>query len=161
MVEMFMIGEHESCSRPTILFSCKNGSRRQTAIIIVKEAEILAPYPGIVMAECSRMPKLLGGDRIADLNLEPGVYQDKKLGWPDVSILVVGKPAECPPRRATMGGIIRIGVKLYGLTTKHAFLPAPCPHADDESDDDFAFFEEPDLRTGKEDQLFADITKPR
>lgn len=161
MVEMFMTGKDKSDSRPTNLFSCKKESCQQTAMVIVNKAAILAPYLGVVMAECSRLPRLLrllGSDEMLNLNLEPGVYQESPSISESSSILVVGNAAESPSRRATMGGIIRIGTKLHGLTVMYAFSAAPSPLVDDDSDDEFAFIEDSDLRGNDEEERSVDVT---
>lgn len=66
MIEMFMIGRKAAKSTPTILFSCESKICRQRAMELVQKKGILNNHPSILMAESSRLPRLLAlGDELA------------------------------------------------------------------------------------------------
>lgn len=56
------------------------------------------------------------------------------------------------PRRATMGGILRIYDEFYGLTVKHTFISSIATDVCDDSDDEFAFFDLNEMSQGSDDE---------
>lgn len=155
MVEMFMIGRKLATCSPTILFSCECKTSRQRAMDLVQKRRILAPYPGVLMAECARLPRLLATDKLSGMELSTGVYANEDLRHCGISVLVVGYNGG-PPRKATIGGMVRIGDEHYGLTANHPFSKALGGEENDEPDTEFAFYGlgEPD-GDGSDNEIFS------
>ncbi|KAH6672958.1 hypothetical protein B0J14DRAFT_60820 [Halenospora varia] len=138
-IEIFMIGKGIATACPTILFSCLTKTCRQRAMELVEKCSILAPYPGVRTAACSKMPRPLAKDMLPTPWLA-GVYASGPVHQMGVSILVVRENGSLP-RRATMGGIITLNKRRYGVTVKHVFedtLDFPC--GEESGDDEFEFF---------------------
>jgi hypothetical protein len=122
LVEIYMIGKKPAKSSSTILFSCESKVCRQKAMELVKKKGILACHPGIRMAECSRLPRLLATGEESELPLlPPGVYLDGPLTSGGIAVLI-SRGSDTPLRKATVGGIVCIGDFCYGMTTAHAFV---------------------------------------
>lgn len=121
LVEMFMIGRKEAKSSPTLLVSCELKPPRQMALDLIQKKSILSNYPGIRMAACSKFPKLLApGDLDSLPHLQTGVYLTGELGSCGTSVLVsVGN--KIPSRRATIGGLVNVADKTFGLMVGHVF----------------------------------------
>jgi hypothetical protein len=153
MIEMFMVGRRMNSCSPTILFSCESKACRHKAMELVKKKAILASHPGVLMAESSRLPRLLAlGEDSEILNLPPGVYGNgpfKSCGMP---ILISGSHGGAL-RKATLGGIICIDEDYYGVTTAHAFVETKQEGIREDGDIEFAFYGlgEPDDSTDDED----------
>ncbi|TVY85456.1 NEDD8-specific protease [Lachnellula suecica] len=135
MFEMFMIGRRASTSKPTILFSCENKTPRQRAIHLVEKSAVLAPHPGVLMAQCSRLPRLYAGNDATSL-APPGVYVNGPLS---MSVVVISDFGES--RKATLGGVLLIDGQFFGLTANHAFLSAQIVDMDPAPDLEFEFFD--------------------
>lgn len=139
-VEIFMVGKEAANSSPTILFSCEAKTCRRKAMELVEKNSILVHHPGVLMAECARLPRPLAKEELWSSDMEPGVYANGPLDHSGLSILVVGAK-ETLPRKATLGGIVWMNDEFYGLTAKHALMTAASSHPTEESDDDeFAFY---------------------
>lgn len=142
--EMFMVGRRSTSSVPTILFSCESKSCRQKAMALVQKKSILAAYPGVLMAERSRMPKLLAQGEDSELLFLPsGVYLNGPLRTCGTSVLISFGPKR-PTRIATIGGIVCIEEELYGVTAGHAFSEVKGTTNSDDNDVEFSFFGDSD-----------------
>ncbi|KAH6703323.1 hypothetical protein BKA61DRAFT_196024 [Leptodontidium sp. MPI-SDFR-AT-0119] len=142
--EMFMVGRRSTSSVPTILFSCESKSCRQKAMALVQKKSILAAYPGVLMAERSRMPKLLAQGEDSELLFLPsGVYLNGPLRTCGTSVLISFGPKR-PTRIATIGGIVCIEEELYGVTAGHAFSEVKGTTNSDDNDAEFSFFGDSD-----------------
>jgi hypothetical protein len=120
MIEVYMIGEEESTSCPTVLFSCQNKRIRQRAMELVKKSLFMRDYEGVLMAECARRRRPLAMEETTDVSaLPPGVYATEPLRHCGVSVLISGEQRGSP-RRATLGGIVFIAGLFYGLITLYA-----------------------------------------
>ncbi|KAL2062786.1 hypothetical protein VTL71DRAFT_5858 [Oculimacula yallundae] len=144
LFEMFMIGRKPTSSVPTILFSCEKKSCRQNAMALVQKKSMLASYPGVKMAQCSKMPKILAqGEESEPIFLPPGVYLNGPLRSCGTSVLISSELG-IPPRIATIGGVVFIAGGMFGVTAGHAFRPVTEVEEDDDKDDEFSFFGESD-----------------
>jgi hypothetical protein len=139
MVEMFMIGRKQATCNPTILFSCESKTSRQRAMDLVQKKRILAAHPGVLIAECARLPRLLATDKSSSLDLSPGVYASGGFHHCGISVLIIESDGG-PPRKATIGGIVCIGDDSYGLTANHPFSKASANDRTEEPDTEFAFY---------------------
>ncbi|KAL3417124.1 hypothetical protein PVAG01_11124 [Phlyctema vagabunda] len=143
MVEIFMIGRKPTKCRPTVLISCNNKTARQNAMRLLDKRGILAKYPGVVMAESSRLPRPLALDDISsDPVLDPGVYINGDTDSAGLSILIK-KATGGDVAQATLGGFLFIDNVVYGLTAAHPFeesSPAQHEREEDSSDSEFAFY---------------------
>ncbi|CZR68338.1 uncharacterized protein PAC_18237 [Phialocephala subalpina] len=140
VVEMFMIGRKARTSSPTVLFSCESKSCRRKVIELVQKNSILACHPGISMAECSRLPRLLAfGEGLEMPILPPGVYVNGPLRSCGIDVLISGSHDKSP-RKATIGGLVCVDDDYYGLTCAHAFSEAKEPDASGDRDLEFAFY---------------------
>jgi hypothetical protein len=141
MIEVFMIGEEESTSCPTVLFSCQDKRVRQRAMELVDKSLIIRNYDGLLMAECSRHRRPLAMEETAEVPaLPPGVYATEPLRHCGVTVLISGEQRGSP-RRATLGGIVFIAGLFYGLITLYACKQnsntTTCPDMDPQ----FTFYE--------------------
>jgi hypothetical protein len=120
MVEIFMIGEEESTSSPTVLFSCQDRRIRQTAMELVHKSLIMHDFEGVLMAGCARCRRPLAMEETTEVPaLPPGVYATEPLRHCGVTVLISGEQRGSP-RRATLGGIVFIAGLFYGLITLYA-----------------------------------------
>lgn len=161
MVEMFMIGKKAKSASPTILVSCERKVSRQVAMELVQRNGILAPYPEIRMAECSKLPRLLAmGDDFKSFDLPEGVYLNEPMPITScgLSILVVSRDG-ARPRKATIGGFVCIEGTYYGLTTAHAFADTPPEVTEKEENQDieFAFYGSSDGDDSSDEEYEADM----
>jgi hypothetical protein len=159
MVEMFMIGRRPAACNPTILFSCESKTSRQRAMDLVQKKKILAPHPGVLMAGCARLPRLLATDKISSLELSPGVYTSGDVSLCGMSVLIIEPNGETP-QKATIGGIVCIGDNFYGLTANHPFSKASRNDRNEEPDIGFAFYgiSDPDDDGSEDEFLSAEMT---
>lgn len=159
MVEMFMIGRKAKTSRPTVLFSCESKPCHRKAMELVQKKSILACYPGVLMAECSRLPKLLAlGDGLEMRILPSGVYLNGPLRSCGTNVLISGKhDKSC--RNATVGGIVCVDDNYYGLTCAHAFSETKEKDTSEDPDLEFAFYE-PDnpISSFDDEDYYTEIT---
>lgn len=158
-IEMFMVGRKPVGSIPTILFSCESKTCRQKAMALVQKKAILAAYPAVVMAECARLPKLLARGEQPDLPfLPPGVYSSgplKACGTP----MLISTGSSKPSCRATLGGLVTIDAKLYGITASHAFMDPKEETTIDDTGVDFAFYGADDpFESSDDDDENSEIT---
>ncbi|KAH7371817.1 hypothetical protein BKA64DRAFT_715305 [Cadophora sp. MPI-SDFR-AT-0126] len=150
--EMFMVGRKPTSTVPTIIFSCESKSCRQKAMALVQKKSILAAHPGVHMAECSRLPKLLTQEEDPEsLFLPAGVYLDGPLRTCGTPVLISFGPKRLP-RKATIGGIVCIDETLYGVTAGHAFTPPKKTVSSDMDDIEFSFFGGDDPFDSSEDE---------
>ncbi|KAF4624241.1 hypothetical protein G7Y89_g13931 [Cudoniella acicularis] len=118
---MFMVGHKPTSSSPTILFSCNSKVCRQKAMELVEKTGILECYPGVLMAESSRRPKLLApGDNLELPFLPAGIYTSGTLKRSGTFVLISSGDGR-PTRKATIGGVVFVDNEMFGLTTAHAF----------------------------------------
>ncbi|KAH8586937.1 hypothetical protein B0O99DRAFT_41432 [Bisporella sp. PMI_857] len=158
MVEMFMIGRKPASSSPTILFSCESKTCRQNAMGLVQKKGILADHPGVLMAECSRLPKPLALDKEPDLPLlPPGVYLNGPLRSFGTSVLIYTEEGKLP-RKSTIGGFITIGHELFGVTAAHVFFPAMEEDSSDDKDLEFAFFGDEPYDSQDDEEELVELT---
>lgn len=143
MVEMVMVGRKATNAVPTILFCSDVKITRQKAMDLVKKNGILACHPGVQMAESSRLPRRLALGEDSKLPVLPtGVYMHR-LGRPLAScgISVLISRDGIAPKKATIGGIVCVEDRLYGLTTAHAFHEATEADRNSDQDLEFAFYD--------------------
>jgi hypothetical protein len=140
MIEMFMIGRKPTSSNPTILFSCQSKLCRQKAMEMTQKKGILVNHPGILMAECARLPRLLALEDESELpSLLPGVYLNGPLRSYGTPVIIYSEH-HTAPRKATIGGIVSIEDELYGVTTAHAFFGINDGDTNRGQDLEFAFY---------------------
>jgi hypothetical protein len=137
---IYMIGRNKKRARPTIVFSCDSKAPRQRAMELVRESKILDSHPGIELAESSTPPilsrppvPLMGRslDTRGSVDTERATRSEKLVyctlplnrvyGIP-IFIRDVDGGMRSTSRKATIGGIVRLGDELFGLTVAHAFL---------------------------------------
>jgi hypothetical protein len=141
MVEIFMIGEEESTSSPTVLFSCQDKRIRQTAMELVHKSLIMQYFEGVLMAECARFRRPLAMEETTEVPaLPPGVYATEPLRHCGVTVLISGEQRGSP-RRATLGGIVFIAGLFYGLITLYACKQNPGIGNFPSLDPQFSFYE--------------------
>jgi hypothetical protein len=143
-----------------VLISCETKTPRQRAVELVHKKDILADHPGVLLAECSRIPKLLAKEEmgsVADLGLPPSVYVNGTMKSCGISVLASGTAS--PVRKATIGGIVCSNGMYYGLTAFHAFSKAPEIEISSEPEIEFSFYGlgEPDDSSDDEDWA-AEVT---
>ncbi|KAH7416641.1 hypothetical protein BKA64DRAFT_636042 [Cadophora sp. MPI-SDFR-AT-0126] len=152
MFGLYMIGDDGAHANPTLLLSCERKVPRRKALKLVKESGILSGYPGVRLAESIRPPSViqapvfLGG---AEENLYVGEEDPDIVEWPPsksiCGIPVYGReqigPDSYSSYEATVGGVVCLNGKPYGLSTAHSFqkedLSTSAP--DDEFDFEFAY----------------------
>lgn len=181
MIDMFMIGKKPTNASPIILFRCETKSSREKAMNLVERKAILAKYPGVRLAQCSKFPKLLAlgneqnwpdcksisDDEESPNNKEPrneealstlaeGVYVDGPMTSCGLPVIIV-RAENTPPRKATIGGFVNVGGIYYGLTTAHAFLPTEELQVE-EQDYEFAFYGSDDSGSSDEDSDLPEMT---
>ena len=103
------------------------------------------------MAECARLPGTLAKEELLNTDLQPGVYSSGPVSHNGISILVVGAKGTFP-RKATLGGIVRMEDGFYGLTVKHAFSENTNSNSTEASDDEFAFYGSGELDERSDDE---------
>jgi len=158
--EIFMVGKQPAKASPTIVFCSENKLFREKAMNLVVKKILLEQYPGVLVAQSSKMPRpLAAGDSNPLANLPEGVYAEGPLETCGISIYIVAE--EIAPRRATIGGFVSILGDYYGLTTAHAFAGSESTSPDGDSDVDFGFGElgEPDDSSDDEDYLIELTSK--
>jgi len=131
---LYMTGRRKEQSSPVLLFSCIRPLPRRRAKELVKESRILANYPAIRLADSKRPPqalellKILGGETGSWANNterhENGVQyiyclpmDTRASGFP-----VLTKNKSGGFRKTTIGGIVVLSGKYYGLTAAHPFF---------------------------------------
>lgn len=150
MLQMFMIGEDEALSTPTILFSCHDPKTRQRAMDLVHRSSILLQHPEIMMASCSPRRRPLAMEETAEVPaLPPGVYATEPLRHCGVSVLISGEQRRSP-RRATLGGIVFIAGLFYGIITLYACKQDSSMITEPDSDQQFSFYEPPKIEESSE-----------
>lgn len=158
MLDMFMVGRKPTNSVPTILFSCESKTCRQKAMMLVRKKGILTDHSGVLMAECSKLPRPLALDEQTDaLCLSPGIYLNGPLRSFGTSILIYSDDGRLP-RKATIGGIITIDHELFGVTAAHAFFPTKDEEESETEDLEFAFFGGKDTYDSGDDEDLVELT---
>lgn len=135
-LDIYMIGPTEEQARPTVIFSCENKIQRQRAQKLVRSSNILDKYTGFRLGDSSRPPR-------ANMSIRPlGDEADSSMEWePNTSELLIyhsspikdvyGIPIfiqrpsaqkDMVCRKSTVGGIISIHSKFFGLTVAHVFF---------------------------------------
>ena len=155
MVEMFMITGEEAEPSPTVLFRSQSKVARQRAIKLVHESSLLASYPGVMMADCSMLPRPLVMKEVSGLPaLLPGVYSSDALRHCGASV-IISRGQAGSLSKATLGGILCIGGLFYGMTTAHACLDAPGRNVDLEAEGDFVLYGRSELEVEAEEERHA------
>lgn len=140
MIEMFMVGRNPTRSSPTIIFSCETKTCRRKAMELVQKKGLLADQPGVLMAECSRLPRLLAPEEDSSYpSLPPGVYLNGPLRSYGIPVMIYVEGQRLP-RRATIGGLVLIDGELFGFTAGHAFSETKEQDQRDNEDSEFRFF---------------------
>jgi hypothetical protein len=155
MVEMFMIGRKPTSSSPTVLFSCESKACRQRAMGLVQRKGILDDHPGVLMAQCSRLPRLLALEEESDTpSLPPGVYLDGPLRSYGTPVMIYSEHHKLP-RKTTIGGFVSIESEIFGVTTAHAFSEAKEEDMSENNDLEFSFYggDEPSDSSDGEENL--------
>jgi hypothetical protein len=125
---------------------------------LVKKKGILKDYPGILMAECSKLPRPLALVEELDApQLPPGIYLNGPLLNFGTSVLVYSKEG-FPPRKATIGGFVTIEDELFGVTAAHAFFPPEEEGPSDDENIEFAFFGDEEPYDSGDDEELVDLT---
>lgn len=128
---IFMIGSDPRQSQPTIIFASRSKRQRTMAKVLVKEQDLLARYPGIRLETLPQLPAVprAPSKPSASYEKQTGSYESME---GEQTCEIVGKPdylcgalLQCGESQATLGGIIRIGSRLYGTTAFHAGLSMP------------------------------------
>lgn len=151
MFGLYMIGDDGNRASPTLLLSCERKGPRQKALKLVKESRILSGFPGVRLAESIRPPSVIqapvflgGAENHLDSEEEPDIVY-----W-SPSEFNCGIPVHIRERigldswssyEATIGGIVCLDGRPYGLSTAHSFrmeiFSTPAP--DDEFDFEFSY----------------------
>jgi hypothetical protein len=138
---MFMIGKNEKKAHPTLLFSCERKGPRQRAIELAKGEELLKDFPHIKLAGSARppvalqVPTMLGSlDKTVAVENDPITSWIESLAPADTPIYYLPKKHVCgtvicqdkkdvvdPVRVATLGGVVYVKGRRYGMTAAHAF----------------------------------------
>jgi hypothetical protein len=132
---MYMIGKSPAAARPTLIISCQSAKPRRRAIKFIKESLILKGYPKMELAESSICPTSISNDslRLFSGRGSPSLPNRMDLevgdGSSPVNPLatslnrVCGIPIIClsSGKQTTIGGVVCINGKVYGLTVAHAF----------------------------------------
>lgn len=152
MFGLYMIGDDGAHASPTLLLSCERKAPRRKALKLVKESGILSEYPGVRLAESIRPPSViqapvfLGGaeEHLYVIEEDPDIvcWSPSKF---TCGIPVHGRERAGPDSyssyEATIGGVVYLDGKPYGLSTAHSFriedLSTSAP--DDEFDFEFAY----------------------
>lgn len=151
-VEMVMIGRKVTSAVPTILFCSEAKITRQNAMALVKKNGVLACHPTVHVAESSRLPRRLALGDESNLPLQPpGVYFNGPFEGCGISVLV-SRDGASPLKKATIGGFISIGDRLYGLTTAHAFQDTTKADPISDQDIEFAFYDIDPLINDSDDE---------
>ncbi|TVY37173.1 Cell wall integrity protein [Lachnellula subtilissima] len=152
MAEMFMIAGEEAEPSPTVLFRSQSKVARQRAIKLVHERSLLASYPGVMMADCSRLPRPLVIEEVSGMPaLLPGMYSSDALRHCGASV-IISRGRAGPLSKATLGGILCIGGLFYGMTTAYACMEAPKRAVDSETESDFALYGRSELDVAPEEE---------
>lgn len=128
---IFMVGSDPKQSQPTIIFASRSKRQRKMAKALVKEQDLLSKHPGIRLETLSQLPAVPRAPSKPSVShrSQPSSFQSME---GDQECQIVGKPVnlcgallKCGDSQATMGGIIRVGSRLYGTTAFHAGLSMP------------------------------------
>ncbi|TVY57858.1 hypothetical protein LCER1_G002106 [Lachnellula cervina] len=159
MVEMFMIAGEKAKPTPIVLFRSQSKIARQRAIKLVHERSLLASHPGVMMADCSMLPRPLVTEGVSGMPaLLPGVYSSDALRHCGASV-IISRGQAGSLSEATLGGILCIGGLFYGMTTAHACLRTPGGAVDCVTESDFALYENSGLDvTLKEECEIVEMT---
>jgi len=135
-LDIYMIGPTEEQARPTVIFSCENKIQRQRAQKLVRSSNTLVKHTGFRLGDSSRPPRTnmnpraLRGEADSGMELEPNtsellIYHSSPIkdvyGIP-ISIQRPNAQKGVLFRKSTVGGIISIHSKFFGLTVAHAFF---------------------------------------
>ncbi|KAN0089842.1 hypothetical protein V8E51_018421 [Hyaloscypha variabilis] len=78
--EIFMVGKHPAKTSPTIVFCSGNKLFREKAMNLIGKKILLEHYPGVLVAQSSKMPRPLAvGDNNLLANLPEGIYAEGPL----------------------------------------------------------------------------------
>ena len=144
-----MTGRRKEEANPTLLFSCSRVQPRRRAKEVVKQSKVLQDHPAIRLAHSKRPPQALRPFRLLVgpmKRVERGGVEtfgevycispvDRTCGVP---VLISRKDGSF--RKATIGGIVQLDDKYYGLTVAHTFVDDGF-QSTGESDDDFSDME--------------------
>jgi hypothetical protein len=153
--QIWMVGRSVETALPTIVFTSKSKRSRTKATVIVKDSDILAEFPSIAVKALSAIPAMPKADTGKD-NQHPQETDED-----DVSM--IGSPSHAcgapilvgGGRKATLGGVLLIDGRWYGITANHArFGDVEGPSDPSEGSKDVSFDDDSDL----EDDDFIEIT---
>jgi peptide-N4-(N-acetyl-beta-glucosaminyl)asparagine amidase len=146
---MYMIGRTKETAEPTIMFCCKETCCRQEVRKTIEESGILDKYPGVRAGDSNRPPDFDQLVQLAPESLESTrpndpestrilcELQEHKVGK---QIWLEGSDGDIS-RKATAGGLLRVGQKYFYLTVAHVFTErkAMPPLIDTPDGEDFEF----------------------
>jgi hypothetical protein len=157
MIDMFMIGRKPTNASPTILIRCETKVSREKAMGLIEKKALLAEYPGVRMAQCSKFPRLLAlGDDEKEFTSVEGVYVDGPVTSCGLPISIVGRD-DTAPRKATLGGFVFVTGIPFGLTAAHAFLPNNKSQIEEHAYE-FSFYRDDNFSASDEDLDIEEIT---
>ena len=115
--DRFMYGRDVNDAQPTIIFDSKSKVYRRNARRILNDAAIEVDARGIGLQFYKRGPVLSASQETGDsLAKEPECSSSK-----NISQYATGASITIESTTCTMGGLISINGKLFGLTVGHAF----------------------------------------
>ncbi|RDW91018.1 hypothetical protein BP5796_02183 [Coleophoma crateriformis] len=148
---IYMIGRTRETATPRLMFCCQDSKSRKSVRKTVEESGILDRYPGVKVGDSSRPPDF---DQLVPLASNPAGIPDSHAGhvrdkvvyyvpsrnafgaqlfWKDNSSEVSAW------RKATGGGLVRLGDRLFYLTVEHIFTDFIKTFSHDPVDDEFEF----------------------
>jgi hypothetical protein len=124
-----MIGRDSAHAVPTVILGCQRRPVRKRAENLIKKSGLLDRFPGMALKTSSTTPQPLAkGESFPHLDAQADTIYT--MGKPQrscgVQIILgqTGKVSSPSARKATLGGIVQVGGKDYGLTVAHALDPA-------------------------------------
>jgi hypothetical protein len=141
-----MIGRDSAHAVPTLIIGCRRRTVRKRAESLIKKSGLLDRFPGVVLKTSASTPQPLAEEESSlpfDL-LTDTIYA---AGNPQHSCgvqIILGQAGRLPCRsaqRATLGGVVQVGSKDYGLTVAHALGTASTHERTDEEQTDYIQFD--------------------
>lgn len=160
---MYMMGRDISHAKPVFVFDCLDPMTRAKVVSIVKKSKLwkhtVELNPALGLASHARGPQACGfGANIADMpDNSAEVYSDETHNDLCGAQIYVHVSQDSSLRVATLGGIIRVGEVLHGITVAHVFDLEYVPQSQNYLDDDDEFVFEDDMEM--EDESSSDFTR--
>lgn len=156
---IYMVGNTPESANPTIIFCCDEVAQRKEVRNTVRESKITAAYPSIALKHLPRAPDYNQLVLLASQTVESDTVMASHLGTndsetpsrrnkplifstsgqivPGAQLLIKSTHQDARARKATLGGVVRVGQNYYCMTTAHALaedtgLPAPIEPYEDE-----------------------------